>query len=290
MHAPRLLIITLVAGCGSQRVQGYLDDLADCPSSTTASTTGTTDPADTTTSSTTGTTEPDTTAEPDTTSATTAPPDTDPSSTTDSSTGDPPSICGDGVLDELGPAPEECDDGNLDPGDGCSKTCTLDIRVFVSSLQYTAGELEGVHLADASCANLAAQTGDPTFIKYRAWLSDSTTDARDHIKVGRGRIVLVNGLVVAESWDALLAGELQSPIEVTEKSETYHGSVWTGTRPDGTAAPGSTHCADWTSDSLQTTGYFGESNKTTAEWTLSESFINPDVCASYNSIYCFKTR
>lgn len=290
MHAPRLLILTLAAGCGSQRVQGYLDDLADCPSSTTASTTSTTALIDST-SDTTGTaTPPDTTAAPDTTSGTTAPPDTTTSSSTDSSTGDPPSVCGDGVLDELGPVPEECDDGNLDPDDGCSETCTLDIRVFVSSLQYTAGELEGVHLADASCANLAAQTGDPTFIKYRAWLSDSTTDARDHIKVGRGRIVLVNGLVVAESWDALLAGELQRPIEVTEKSETYHGGVWTGTRPDGTAAPGSTHCADWTSDSLQTTGYFGESNKMTAEWTLSESFINPDVCASYNSIYCFKTR
>ena len=286
--------ILLASACGSQRVAGYVDDLANCSATTSETTTtntaSTSSASDETSSSTADAESTSETTTSSTSTSTDETTDATPSTTTDTTTDTPAPVCGNGMLEPIGPVPEECDDGNLVPDDGCSDTCARDVRVFVTSETYQADKIGGLSGADTRCSNLADDQGWPDGLKYRAWLSDSTTDARDHIKVGRGRIVLVNGLVVAESWDALLAGELQSPIEVTEKSETYHGSVWTGTRPDGTAAPGSTHCADWTSDSLQTTGYFGESNKTTAEWTLSESFINPDVCASYNSIYCFKTR
>lgn len=243
---------------------------------TTGSTHGSTGPVDT------GTTGPEQTTQPDTAAG-------DTTETSAATTEEPPPICGDGIREDIGPLPEECDDGNQIPDDGCSDTCALDIRVFVSSKLFEAGDLEGVHLADASCANLAAQVGEPEFIKYRAWLSDSATDARDHLNVGRGRLVLFNGLVLADSWDALLAGQLQNPPEVTEHSETYHGGVWTGTRPDGTAVPGSTHCDDWTSTSLQNTAYYGDSDKVTSEWTVSASFLNPDVCAIEYAIYCFKT-
>jgi cysteine-rich repeat protein len=154
-------------------------------------------------------------------------------------------VCGNGVLEAFGPVPEECDDGNLDPDDGCSDTCALDRRVFVTSVLYNGRRFKSLNIANALCANRADDQGWPDALKYRAWLSDSTTDARDRFKRGRGRLVMANGLVLAKSWSALLAGQLENPLEVTEKSETYQGGVWTGTRPDGTAVPGTEHCDDW---------------------------------------------
>jgi cysteine-rich repeat protein len=66
------------------------------------------------------------------------------------------------MLEAFGPVPEECDDGNLDPDDGCSDTCALDRRVFVTSVRYTAGGAREPGRADALCANRADDQGWPT--------------------------------------------------------------------------------------------------------------------------------
>jgi hypothetical protein len=100
---------------------------------------------------------------------------------------------------------------------------------------------------------------------------------------------MVNGLVLAASWSALLAGELENPFEVTEKSETYHDGVWTGTRPDGTAVPGAEHCDDWSTSSFLKTGHYGYSDRTTPEWTLSMLDDNPSRCNSEYAIYCLQS-
>jgi len=205
-----------------------------------------------------------------------------------SSTGEP-ALCGNGVVEPFGPEAEECDDGNLEPVDGCDETCALERRVFVTSKLYAGGDLEGLKLADAQCANRADDAGWPEPLKYRAWLSDSTTDARDRFKRGRGRLVLMNGLILAQSWAALLAGQLENPIDVTEKGETYHGGVWTGTRPDGTAVPGSQHCEDWKTESIFPKGHYGDSNLATPEWTLSASWNQPSSCPATYAIYCFQS-
>jgi cysteine-rich repeat protein len=212
-----------------------------------------------------------------------------------SSTGEPMGECGNGVLETFGAEPEECDDGNLDPEDGCDDTCALDRRVFVSSTLHQGGNgggltgLTGLKSADAICANLADDQGWPEGLSYRAWLSDSETDARDRLKRGRGRLVMVNGLVLARSWEALLAGDLENPLEVTEKSETYQGWVWTGTRPDGTAVPGSEHCEDWKTDSIFPTGHFGYSDRMMGEWTLAIDVDQPIECFLDLAIYCFQS-
>lgn len=211
----------------------------------------------------------------------------------ETSTGAAEAVCGNGVLEVSGPVPEECDDGNLEGSDGCGATCALDITVFLSSKKYSAGGPTGLgstYQADARCANRADDVGFAEPLRYRAWLSDSYTDARDRIKVGRGRLVLVNGLVVAESWAALLAGELQNPINVTEKSETMVSGVWTGTEADGTRVEGSSHCLDWTSASGWEWGYIGGSDLITGEWTrLTNEFAQPSECAAFHSLYCFET-
>jgi len=212
-------------------------------------------------------------------------PDTSSTGTTD---GPAQAVCGNGVLEDFLPTPEECDDGNLIPDDGCDATCAADRRVFVSSILYKAGEIKSLYLADAKCANMAVQVGFPEPLKFRAWLSDSKTDAALRIRFGRGRIVLVNGLVVADSWLHLITGQMQNPIDVTEKSETYHGGVWTGTRPDGTRVPGATHCLDWTSNSANQLGYYGYSDRATPEWTLSALDDNPIFCLGDFALYCFE--
>ena len=284
-----IALLTMTSACGSRRVAGYLADLEDC-SSTSSGTTGTG------TAGSSGSSD-DTSSSGDSAETTiegsestdTSTDTTEGTSTTEGSTGEPMAVCGNGVLEAFGAVPEECDDGNLDPDDGCGETCALDRRVFVTSVKYNAGELQSLYIADALCANRADDQGFPDALKYRAWLSDSTTDARDRFKQGRGRLVMVNGLVLAASWSALLAGELQTPFEVTEKSQTYHGPVWTGTQPDGTLVPGAENCDDWSTDSFLKTAYYGYSDRTTPEWTLSQAGDNPMDCPGSNALYCLQS-
>jgi len=289
-----IVALAVTPACGSRRIAGYLDDLENC--SATSSETGETDTTHNSTSTadasgssgnsetTVGGSETIGTSTGTTDSST-----TDSTTSTSGTTQGPIAECGNGMLEAFGDVPEECDDGNLDPEDGCSETCALDRRVFVTSIRYQAGELQSLYIADALCANRADDQSWPDALNYRAWLSDSTTDARDRFKRGRGRLVMVNGLVLAASWSALLAGELENPFEVTEKKETYHGGVWTGTRPDGTAVPGAEHCDDWSTSSFLKTGHYGYSDRTTPEWTLSMLEDNPSRCNSEYAIYCLQS-
>lgn len=293
MRLPWIIVLLVaVPSCGSRRVAGYLADLEDCSASSsgtseTGTSGGNSSSDDTTSSEGSGeTTEAssETTGTSETTDGA-----TDSSGSTDvteSSTGDPMAECGNGVLEAFGPEPEECDDTNLDPDDGCSETCALDRRVFVTSVLYNGEAIGGLKSADARCANLADDQGWPEGLKYQAWLSDSKSDARDRFKRGRGRLVMANGLVFAASWSALLAGQLENPLDVTEKSETYHGGVWTGTGPEGTAVPASGHCDDWTSGSFQKEGIYGDSSFTTAGWTDENM---PGGCAAEFALYCMQS-
>ena len=143
-----------------------------------------------------------------------------------------------------------------DPQDGVRVVAQLDHRLLeallprprtrpqrphplaLPSLDYQGSVFEGISGTDQRCGNRAGTVGLPDFLGYRAWISDSKVSAKDPTFRGRGRYVLVNGLVVANSGSALVAGELQIPINVTETSETKNYQVWTGTMPDGTAAVG----------------------------------------------------
>lgn len=292
MHSPHLLALALLpaAACVSSKISGYLDDAADCTTSQTAGTGTDSTATDIASEPIETSTEAGSTSASSSDDSTTGTSTTDPSDPggDDSSTGPAEPVCGDGVLADFGDVPEECDDGNLVPDDGCDATCARDIRVFVTSKTFKAGDLGGLYTADAQCRELAEQAGLLAGSRFQAWLSDSTTDARDWLTPGRGRLVLVNGLVLAASWDALLAGELQRPIDVTENSETYHGGVWTGTRPDGTRVPDSGHCLDWTANSPIETAYYGDSDQSSSEWTLADEVFNPSDCLALLAIYCFE--
>ncbi|MBL9104956.1 MAG: DUF4215 domain-containing protein [Myxococcales bacterium] len=205
--------------------------------------------------------------------------DTDESSesegSTSSSTG-PVSFCGDGVVDD----DEICDDMNDIPDDGC-KDCARDSTVFVTSQLYQ-GNIDGLAGADQRCRMLAALADLPRFDTYRAWLSSSTISAAERLTHSRGRYVLVNGLVVAQSWDALAAGALEHPINVDENSQTQTSRAWTSTLYDGTAT-GADFCADWTGDESYQGGT-GLIDMTDMTW----SFYNNGPCTAAAHLYCIE--
>jgi cysteine-rich repeat protein len=182
--------------------------------------------------------------------------------TTDTST-EPGPFCGDGVVE----GDETCDDMNDIPDDGCN-ACARDSIIFVTSELYQ-GNVNGLAGADQRCRMLAAIAELPRFETYRAWLSSSTTSAAERLLHSNGRYVLVNGLVVAQNWDALVSGEIENPINVDEYSMTQQFPVWTSTLSTGKAAPGANFCDDWTAASGPQGGA-GLIDMTDASWSFSE--------------------
>lgn len=302
-----------LVGCGETDAPGYTPSTVAADSTTTDA--STTDPStsDDSGSSSTG-------GRHDTSSGVASAGSAEGEGSTTASTGEPAGICGDGHLDpgeicdngfaanaqEASCLPncveaacgdgfvhagvEECDDGNFDVTDGCDLQCGRTRKVFVTSAIYQGHQFMGLWGADQRCGSLAAQAGLPNFLGYKAWLSDSTTSPAKRMYHGKGRYELVNGLLVAENWDALVAGELMNPINVTEKSETHNIPVWTGTNPDGTAAEGVNHCFDWTSSNLDATEFYGASTEITGDWTLVDVPFNPDTCNSHAALYCFEQK
>jgi hypothetical protein len=49
------------------------------------------------------------------------------------------------------------------------------------------------------------------------------------------------------------------------------------------------HCDDWSSSSVLKKGYYGYSDRMTAEWTMAEGFDQPSSCPSDFALYCFQS-
>ncbi|HEY0137864.1 MAG TPA: hypothetical protein VGB85_27450 [Nannocystis sp.] len=189
-------------------------------------------------------------------------------------------MCGDGIKD----GDEECDDANEVEGDGCLSDCTKEWFVFVTSLPPLTSDIKGLTGTDYQCRHRATLMFLPNGERYRAWISTSSEQAVDRLYHARGPYKLVNGLRVAASWDALIAGPLEHPINVTEMSETNHALVFTGTQPDGTRAPNSTHCDDWTDNDGLNQAWYGDSDSKNKDWT----FALEQGCGGGAALYCFE--
>lgn len=201
---------------------------------------------------------------------------------TETSTG-PAAVCGDGVLE----GEEECDD----LGQTSCFNCVWDRLVFVTSKSDHGGDFAADADMDYYCNHLAAVAGllmnsQP---RFKAWVSTTTQSAAERLYHSPGRYVLRNGLVFAQSWDALVAGQILNPLNVDENSQTKNASVWTDTRPDGSAMPGN-HCEDWTSPSFELKAYLGNSTATDGSWTLDTGeATNPVDCLDTAALYCFES-
>jgi hypothetical protein len=120
--------------------------------------------------------------------------------------------------------------------------------IFLTSQAYD-GNLGGLAGADAKCQSLAAAANlSGTF---KAWLSDSTTNASDRLTHNTGSYVRTDGAVVAINWLDLIDSNIKEPIICDENKECLTSLdsslqyVWTGSVANGKNNY-IFNCADWT--------------------------------------------
>ena len=197
-----------------------------------------------------------------------------------STTGD--GVCGDGHLDNG----EDCDDGPL--ATGCSSSCKLYRRVFVTSQVFT-GDLGGLDGADAKC-QAAAQAVELSGI-YLAWLSSADASPSSRFIKSTIPYRLLNGSDVVANWADLTDGSLAAGINVSEVNggpgKGMHSCVpdtapivWTSTKDSGSATGGMYACNQWTA--LAGEGSAGLAGSVDFTWTsncLAE-------CGDEAALYC----
>lgn len=144
------------------------------------------------------------------------------------------------------------------------------LLAFMTSEFYPTGNLGGLAGADANCQRLADNAGiDGT---YKAWLSDSNTDAATRFEGSIKYLpyVRVDGVKVADDWDDLTDGNIDVTITVFENGNATGAgafSPWTGTNTDGTKDEGGRFCNDWTSSSVDVQALWGRWVNTDSLWT-----------------------
>ncbi len=195
-------------------------------------------------------------------------------------------VCGDGFTLA---GVEQCDDGNPDNQDDCDTKCLFATKtVFVSSKQYN-GVLGGLVGADMYCQKLAAMAGLPG--DFKAWLSTGPDSPVNRMKPSKGPYMLVDGTTkIADDWNDLLSGGLDSPISQTEVGTTPekgtgcgNANVYTNTKPDGTTGAPYTDCGGWTGG--MGVSWWGNSSKAGKEWT---DACMAEPCGALASLYCFQ--
>ena len=132
-----------------------------------------------------------------------------------------------------------------------------DMTFFLTSVGSGNGaDLGGLSGADAHCQSLAAAVG-ADIKTWRAYLSTTGSrgvNARD--RIGSGPWQNIKGVVVARDLDQLhYENNLTKETVLNEKGEMTNGrgdtpnqhDILTGSYLDGTAAPDSNACSNWTS-------------------------------------------
>lgn len=206
------------------------------------------------------------------------------------------SLCGDGVI----ASDEDCDDGNSVGGDACGEACLRDTYyVFVTSLRYAAGAVQGLAEADAACNALAAAAELPG--TYRAWLSNGAVSPATRFSISLDRAYVLpyseqlgGAKLVAESWTDLVDGDLAHAINVTESGETLAVGTscdvdtqlaWTATSRSAGPYDSGTHCQAWTTSVEDLFGVAGLIGSNDVAWTEGCPMV---ACGNVAHLYCFE--
>ncbi|MFV2074080.1 MAG: hypothetical protein ACC742_15720 [Thermoanaerobaculales bacterium] len=143
-----------------------------------------------------------------------------------------------------------------------------------------AGGKTGLAAGDAICAARAQAAGLSEPASFKAWLSDSTTDAVSRF-TNDGRWVRVDGVPVANDISDLTDGQLFTSINVTETG-LYLGNIWVWTGTDKTGVKKTDLCSNW-SDGSSGNGSPGGANRSNGTWTGLPVLSG---CASTYRLYC----
>jgi hypothetical protein len=120
---------------------------------------------------------------------------------------------------------------------------------------------------------------------WKAWLSDSTTNAIDRI-ADVGPWYTMNGLYAFEN-KAQLAQTPSAIIDVDQWGIVVAASsYYTGTHLGGTSADA--NCNNWTSAADGLLGVWGDGRQTRGPATWTESIFPPSTCLQYLNLLCIE--
>ena len=168
------------------------------------------------------------------------------------------------------------------------------LTVFVSDAQVSSN-IGGIAVADSICRSEAEAAG----LKgtFSAWLSDSGySPASDWgLAGGSYRFVRPDGVLVASSWENLVDDTVTYPLLnsinvkadgtlIPDSDPPAEYTVWTGTRADGSAFPG-TNCDGWTSTDNSLDTLIGGAVGTAGDWT---EWATYDCGDNAHRFYCFE--
>lgn len=149
--------------------------------------------------------------------------------------------------------------------------------IFVTGGTHS-GDFGGLAGADSLCATTASSAGlGGTF---KAWLSGPGDSAADRMSQGGGAYLRTDGTEVAASFDDLVDGAIEVPINRDENGDPVGGptDVWTGTLSDGSLA--AAHCGGFADSGAS--GLCGSSADSDDRWTDN---ITPP-CSTTLHLYC----
>jgi hypothetical protein len=159
-------------------------------------------------------------------------------------------------------------------------------RVFVSSTLTNGNLMGGLLGADLFCNKAASQLGGT----WRAWMSDSRTDAIDRV-LGDGPWYRTDGALAFDNRAALAAWP-DVPLSFDETghaADTSYDGVWTATGVGGIGftdtSLGAGNCSEWTDNESSHYGRLGDMIMKDDAWTNEE---NAD-CSTQARVYCFES-
>ena len=191
---------------------------------------------------------------------------------------------------------------------------SADMTFFITSTGSGKGaDYGGLAGADRHCQTLAAaaRAGSKTWRAYLSTNGAQVVNARD--RIGPGPWQNAKGVVIAKDVAELHgANNLNKQTALTEKGEVVNGrgdtpnkhDILTGSRPDGTAFPGTedTTCGNYTKSGADGTVFLGHHDRSgtapddsAKSWNSSHASrgCNDDGLKSTGSaglLYCFATR
>jgi len=144
----------------------------------------------------------------------------------------------------------------------------------------SSGGLGGIAGADAACQSLADLAGLPAPESFVAYLSTSSTDAKDRLTID-GPWKRLDGFRIAATKAELINNYIDVPIWIDDAGGVAFDEVWTGTNPNGTKT--SNTCYSWADGTAGFNGDRGLRYRNHAGWAST----GPTPCGTPRHVYCF---